>query len=140
MSLGWARVGIVAAVVVAAAGASGCSTGVDAGDESHARSAARVFLDLCAEGHGSDLSHLLNGPALETMLDAGDLTDGCAAVLRLSDRVPAAAFAAAQVTDVKTNGGEAEITVDVPGATAPGSLEAEREGDRWELTNSAFGG
>lgn len=133
----------IALVAVVAAAFGGCSTGVDAGDRTNARSAGTVFLELCGEGRGSDLAKVLNGPALAAAMEAGDVPDACAKILRVARGLPASAFGEGRITRVQTNGGNAEMDVALPrpGGAGPvhGTLEAERSGDRWEITNTSFG-
>lgn len=121
-----------AALVLAASATTGCSAGVDDDAAMQARSAGTVFLRLCAEGRGRDVPDLLTGPAQQRFAQAAGVQGGCAAILGTRT-----AFGAARVTGVRVTGGEATLRIAAPGA--PGAtLEAQRRGDRWEITNTRF--
>lgn len=139
MRLGTPRAGLLA-VLTAAVAVAGCGgAGVDDGHRAQAQSAAHVFLSLCAQQRGSQVAQVVNGPALDAMMKSGPLLRGCTAVLRLRGSLPAAAFAHARITRVTATGPSATIAVALPGAAGRGSLEAELLGDRWVITNTAFG-
>lgn len=138
MELRTARAGIATVAAVAAAALAGCSAGVDAGDTANSRSAAEVFLDLCAHQQAPELSALVNGPALTELVKAKNLVDGCWTIMRIPEDLPPTAFSHSEVTTVQTSGGESTVTIRVPGASRDGSLEIERHGDLWEVTNSSF--
>ncbi len=129
----WAA--ICAAVVLA-----GCSTGVQAGDDDHARSAVATLLSLCAEGRGVEALALLAIPAQRAFLEAEDPRAGCERVIGLvpgddEDVALAAVFEQARVTSVRAAGGIAEVTIAGPHGWRA-TVEAEDVGDDWLVTNA----
>ena len=125
---------ICAAVALAA-----CSTGVQAAEEDHARSAVETLLSLCAEGRGVEALALLAVPAQRAFLEGEDPRAGCERVIGLvagddEDVALATVFEEARVTRVRVAGGIATVTVTAPRGRRA-TLEAEDVGDDWLITN-----
>lgn len=126
--------------ICAAVALAGCSTGVQAGDEDHARAAVSTLLSLCAEGRGVDALALLSTPARRAFLEGEDARAGCERVIGLvpgegDDVALDTVFEQARVTRVRAHGGLAEIEVGAPGGLRA-TLEAEDVGDEWLITNT----
>jgi len=132
------RLRTCAALVAVAVG--GCSTGVEADDEDHARAAVSTLLSLCAEGRGVDALALLSTPAKRAFLEGADARAGCERVIGLvasgddeADLVTV--FEQARVGAVRADGGLAEVDVVGPNG-ARATLEAQDAGGDWLVTNT----
>ena len=130
----------LATCVVVCAGVAACSTGVQAGDEDHARSAVSTLLSLCAEGRGVDVQPLLTVPARRSFLEADDVRAGCDRVIGLvpggeDDVALSTAFEQARVVGVRVSGGLAEVDIEAPDGRVA-TVEADDAGDDWLVSNA----